>query len=187
MQRKVKKVFRALSKKGMTRAFVETGKSEYVYPLITQSVPKKNLKKRYIILPIIICLLIIGILVLNLLLKDKPISQKNSPDFRDRYGMTALHHAVIQAEMDTIKRLIIEGAAIDSKDNYGWTPLHWAVFKQDEKICRHLINSGASIYVSTTRSWFKFPGGITVLEMAKITQNEIIQAILVRGEIKNKQ
>jgi hypothetical protein len=181
MQRRVKKVFKALSKKGMTRAFVETDKKEYVYPLITQNKPKKALKKIYFLLLGMVILLAVGMTAFNLLLKEKPIglvSQKNSLEHQDRYGMTALHHAVTRGDMTTIKNLIEKGAGIDVRDNYGWTPLHWAVFKQDEIICRSLVQTGASTTITTTQSWFKFPAGITAVEMAKITKNKAVQAIL---------
>jgi ankyrin repeat protein len=190
MQRKVKRVFKALSKKGMIRAFVETGKKEYVYPLITQNQTKKALKN--IIFPLLgmVFLLAAGMAVFNLLLKDKPadsvsVSHKNSLDYRDRYGMTALHRAAIRGNIETIKDLIEKGAEINARDNYGWTPLHWAVFKQDEIMCRSLVQSGASIAVTSSRPWFKFPAGITAVEMAKITNNKAVQAILVR-ETKRK-
>ena len=183
MQRRVKRVFKALSKKGMIRAFVETGKKEYVYPLITQGKTKKALTKIYFLLLGMGFLLAAGMTVFNFLLKDKStnpvsVSQKNSMDHQDRYGMTSLHHAVIRGDIEIIKNLIEKGAGINVRDNYGWTPLHWAVFKQDEIICRALVQSGASTTVTTTRSWFKFPAGITVVEMAKITNNKAVQAIL---------
>jgi ankyrin repeat protein len=107
--------------------------------------------------------------------KEKPtesVSQTISLDHQDRYGMTALHHAVIRADMDVIKGLIENGAGINTQDNYGWTPLHWAVFKQDEIICRLLVQIGASTTVTSTQSWFKFPAGITAVEMAKMTKNK---------------
>jgi hypothetical protein len=183
MQRRVKKVFKALSKKGMTRAFIETDKKEYVYPLITQNKPKKALKKKYFLLLGMIFLVVVGMTAFNLLVKDKPtnsvsVSHNNSLEHQDRYGMTPLHHAVIRADMETIKGLIEKGAGINTRDNYGWTPLHWAVFKQDEIICRFLVQTGASTVVTTTQSWFKFPAGITAVEMAKIIKNKAIQAIL---------
>jgi hypothetical protein len=183
MQRRVKKVFKALSKKGMTRAFVEIGKREYVYPLITQGKPKNAIKNIYFLLLGMVILLAVGMTVFNLLLKDKPtnpvsVSQKNFMEHQDRYGMTPLHHAVIRGELETIKGLIEKGAGINVRDNYGWTPLHWAVFKQDEIICRSLVQSGASTTITSTRSWFKFPAGITAVEMARITNNKALQAIL---------
>ena len=183
MKRRVKRVFKALSKKGMVRAFVETGKREYIYPLITQNKPKKALKNIIFLLLGIVLVLAAGMAVSNLLLKDKPtnpvpVSQKNSLDHRDRYGMTPLHHAVIRGDMETIKGLIEKGAGINARDNYGWTPLHWAVFKQDEISCRSLVQSGASTTITSTRPWFKFPAGITAIEMARITNNKALQAIL---------
>jgi hypothetical protein len=186
MQRRVKKVFKALSKKGMTRAFVETDKKEYVYPLITQNKPKKALKNIYFLLLGIVFLVAAGMTAFNLLLKDKPtnlvsVSNKNSLDHQDRYGMTPLHHAVIRGDMETIKNLIEKGAGINVRDNYGWTPLHWTVFKQDEIICRFLVQTGASTTITTTQSWFKFPAGITAVEMAEITKNKAVQEILARG------
>jgi hypothetical protein len=185
MQRRVNRVFKALSKKGMVRAFVETGTREYVYPLIIQGKTKKALTKILFLLLGMVFLLAVGITTIDLLLKDKPtnsvsVSQKNSLDYRDRYGMTPLHYAAMRGDNETIKDLIEKGAEIDARDNYGWTPLHWAVFKQDEIICRSLVQNGASIAVTTSRSWFKFPAGITALELAKITNYKAVQAILTR-------
>jgi len=169
----------------MVRAFVETGKKEYVYPLITRDKPKKALKNIIFLLLGIVLVLAAGMTVSNLLLKDKPtnpvpVSQKNPMEQQDRYGMTPLHHAVLRGDMKTINDLIEKGAGINARDNYGWTPLHWAVFKQDEIICRSLVQSGASAAVTSTRPWFKFPAGITAIEMARITNNNSIQAILAR-------
>jgi ankyrin repeat protein len=167
----------------MVRAFVETGKREYVYPLITQGKTKKALTKIYFLLLGMVFLLAVGITAFKLLLENKPmdtvsVSRKNAMDRQDRYGMTSLHHAVIRGDMETIKNLIEKGAGINARDNYGWTPLHWAVFKQDEIICRFLVQSGASATITTTRPWFKFPAGITVIEMARITNNKAVQEIL---------
>ncbi|UCH92447.1 MAG: ankyrin repeat domain-containing protein [Candidatus Aminicenantes bacterium] len=189
MQRKVEKVFKALSKKGMVRAFIETDKKEYVYPLITRNQPKKTLKKIYLVLLGMVFLLAVGITAFNQLVKEKPtgtVSHRSSLDRQDGYGLTPLHHAVIRADMETIKGLIEKGAGIDIQDNYGWTPLHWAVFKQDEMICRFLVQTGAAKNITTSQSWFKFPAGVTALEMAKITKNKALQAILAPGKIENK-
>jgi hypothetical protein len=40
------------------------------------------------------------------------------------------------------------------------------------------VQSGASTTITTTHAWFKFPAGLTVMEMAKITNNKSLQEIL---------
>lgn len=178
MQRKVKKVFNALSKKGMVRAFIETEKKEYIYPLITSKPLKKTVKKTYIILLGVlgvILLLVVGITLYNQLIKSgitRPVSRGNSLDQQDGDGMTQLHLAVIQADMEAIKALIEKGADINIRDNYGWTPLHWAIFKGDEAIRGFLVEKGASLTVQTTRKWFKYPAGLTAVEMEKIIKRK---------------
>ena len=42
-------------------------------------------------------------------------------------GVTALHQAVIDGKLDTIKLLLDKGADINAQDYEGWTPLHAAV------------------------------------------------------------
>ena len=174
MQRKVKKVFNALSKKGMVRAFIETEKKEYIYPLITSKPPKKTVKKTYIILLGVlgvILLSVVGITLYNQFIKSditRPVSRGNALNQQDGDGMTQVHHAVIQADMETIKALIEKGADINIRDNYGWTPLHWAIFKRDEVIRRFLVQKGASMTIQTTRKWFKYPKGLTAVEMKKM-------------------
>jgi hypothetical protein len=177
MQRRVKKVFKALSKKGMVRAFIETEKKEYIYPQITSRGPKKTVKRTYIILLGvlgIIFLLVVGIMFYNQLIKSnitKPVSPGDLPDRQDIDGMTRVHHAVIGSDLETLKVLIEKGADINIRDNYGWTPLHWAVFKGDEAIRGFLVQKGALVTIKTTRKWFKYPAGLTALEMEKIVRS----------------
>jgi hypothetical protein len=174
MQRKVKKVFNALSKKGMVRAFIETEKKEYIYPLITSKAPKKTVRKTYIIMMGVlgvILLLVVGITLYNQLTNSditNRVSPGNSLNQQDGDGMTQLHYAVIQVDMEAIKALIEKGADINIRDNYGWTPLHWAIFKRDEVIRRFLVQKGASETIQTTRKWFKYPAGLTTVEMEKM-------------------
>jgi ankyrin repeat protein len=175
MQRKVKKVFNALSKKGMVRAFIETEKKEYIYPLITSKAPKKPIRKTYITLLGVIILSVVGITLYNQLIKSdvtQPVSPVNSLNQQDGDGMTQLHHAVIQSDMEAVKALIEKGADINIRDNYGWTPLHWAVFKGDEAIRGFLVQKGASVTIKTTRKWFKYPAGLTAVEMEKIVRSK---------------
>lgn len=160
----------------MVRAFIETEKKEYIYPLITSKEPKKPIKKTYIILLGVlgvILLLAVGITLYNQLIKSdvtQPVSPGNSMDQQDGDGMTQVHHAVIQADIETIKALIEKGADMNIRDNYGWTPLHWAIFKGDEAIRGFLVQKGASVTIQTTRKWFKYPAGLTAVEMEKIVR-----------------
>jgi len=171
MQRRVKKVFGALSKKGMVRAFIETEKKEYIYPLITSRGPEKTVKRTYIILLGVlgvIFLSVVGIMFYNQLIKSdvtQSVSRGNTLDQQDVDGMTRVHHAVIGSDLETLKVLIDKGADLNIRDNYGWTPLHWAVFKGDEIIRGFLVQKGALVTIRTTRKWFKYPAGLTALEM----------------------
>lgn len=179
MQRTVTKVINALRKKGMTRAFIEIDDNEYIYPQINDK--KKMLRRRCLAVLIMAAVLTAGIILIFPSLKsalDMAGKKKDEINRVDTYGMSVLHHAVIRSDIDEVKRSITAGARVNIRDDYGWTPLHWAVFTQNSGICRYLLLKNASIEIRTRKEWFKFPAGITPVEMARIVDAPGIRAAL---------
>lgn len=74
-------------------------------------------------------------------------------DWRDRYGHTALHHAVMWNEMFCIKRLIERGAKLDVEDKYGNTPVHEAASYGYIGVLIYLANEGARLDKANKNGW----------------------------------
>ena len=54
-------------------------------------------------------------------------SIKQNMNRKNEHGETPLHRACMNAEdIEQIKKLISEGAEVNTSDNEGWTPLHAA-------------------------------------------------------------
>lgn len=179
MQRKVAKVIKALRKRGMTRAYIEIENKEFIYPPISSK--RKVIRKGYLTGLALVILLLAGFFLFNTFFKPglkETVYQNKKVNQRDTYGMSTLHHAVVSADLDQVKRLIRMGARVNIQDNFGWTPLHWAVFIKNSDICHYLVSENASITIQTKKKWFKYPAGKTPLEMARIVDDPAVLAIL---------
>lgn len=179
MRRKVKKVIRALRKKGMTQAFIAIGDKEFIYPPVKDK--RKILRTGYVIGLIAAILLLTGYLLFNPLLKSTlktPGDKNDNINRKDTYGMSKLHLAVIYSDLEQVKQLTGIGARINIRDDYGWTPLHWAVFIKNRDICRFLLQEKASLSIKTKRKWFKYPAGIIPVEIARINGDPAILTLL---------
>ncbi|KAL5010444.1 hypothetical protein ScPMuIL_012749 [Solemya velum] len=60
-------------------------------------------------------------------------------------GLTALHQACIDDNLDMIEFLVERNADIDVCDNEGWTPLHATASCGFTEIARYLIEEGANV------------------------------------------
>ncbi|XP_053305643.1 protein phosphatase 1 regulatory subunit 12A-like isoform X2 [Spea bombifrons] len=60
-------------------------------------------------------------------------------------GLTALHQACIDENMDMVQFLVENGAMVNQPDNEGWTPLHAAASCGFVSIAQYLISKGASV------------------------------------------
>ncbi|XP_072889827.1 protein phosphatase 1 regulatory subunit 12C-like isoform X2 [Hemitrygon akajei] len=60
-------------------------------------------------------------------------------------GISALHQACIDENLEMVEFLLTQNANIDQSDNEGWTPLHVAVSCGYSEIVECLINHGANI------------------------------------------
>ncbi|XP_062994583.1 protein phosphatase 1 regulatory subunit 12C isoform X2 [Elgaria multicarinata webbii] len=60
-------------------------------------------------------------------------------------GISALHQACIDENMEVVEFLVANGADVNQADNEGWTPLHVAASCGYMEIAQYLLDHGASI------------------------------------------
>ncbi|CAO2627287.1 Protein phosphatase 1 regulatory subunit 12C [Lemmus lemmus] len=60
-------------------------------------------------------------------------------------GISALHQACIDENLEVVHFLVEQGAAVNQADNEGWTPLHVAASCGYLDIARYLLSHGANI------------------------------------------
>ncbi|MEM1282893.1 MAG: ankyrin repeat domain-containing protein [Chlamydiota bacterium] len=59
------------------------------------------------------------------------------------YGLSELHHAILNREYDKFKALLIGQKNINIGDNFGNTPLHYAAWQRDPVFIEELLKFGA--------------------------------------------
>ncbi len=90
-------------------------------------------------------------------------------------GMTALHWATYQDDLEMVQLLLRSGATVKAANRYGVTPLSLACTNGNSAIVEMLLESGAD--PNTT-----LPGGETVLmTAARVGSLPAVQALLSRG------
>lgn len=73
------------------------------------------------------------------------VAPDESVNVADEYGMTALHRAARDGNLDGVKRLLANGAKIDACSNKQWTALHLAAWHGKLDAANALIDAGADI------------------------------------------
>jgi len=72
----------------------------------------------------------------------KRVLRAESPNERDPYHQTVLHHACgVSANVEIAKLLIRKKADVNAQDRNGWTPLHCAASERQLQICEMLLHS----------------------------------------------
>ena len=80
----------------------------------------------------------------NLNIISLELSKGVSPNQLDEEnGLSPLHYAVANNQIEAIKLLINSGANVNLKSREKWTPLHWAALLDRPEAAELLINSGA--------------------------------------------
>ncbi|XP_017548471.1 protein phosphatase 1 regulatory subunit 12C [Pygocentrus nattereri] len=73
------------------------------------------------------------------------VSGANVVNCANADGITALHQACIDGNMDVVSFLLSQGANVNQVDNEGWTPLHVAASCGNREITEYLLKQGASL------------------------------------------
>lgn len=75
-----------------------------------------------------------------------------SPDLQDENGLTPLHYATTNEQLDMVQLLLGHDANPDMQDNDGYTPLHWAAYSGFLDIVKELVRYGADPDVKNDES-----------------------------------
>ncbi|XP_034703760.1 serine/threonine-protein phosphatase 6 regulatory ankyrin repeat subunit A-like [Vitis riparia] len=98
-----------------------------------------------------------------------------SINYRDQYGLTALHVAAIKGHKDVALLLIGSGLGLECQDSEGHAPLHLAVEGGSMETVEVLVDEGANINARSKR-------GATPLYMANaLGYHDIAQFLVNRG------
>jgi len=90
----------------------------------------------------------------------------------------SLHMAVLQGDLEAVRRGIAAGADLNEKDAYGSTPLMVAVTFDRTAVARALIDAGADLGITNN------DGGTPLHAAAFLCRVEIVQALLDAGADK---
>jgi ankyrin repeat protein len=66
-------------------------------------------------------------------------------NFRNRSGLTALHHAVVHNRLETAQELVKREADVNIKDDRGKTALYYSILRKNESIAKFLLNHSSII------------------------------------------
>ncbi|KTD46250.1 ankyrin repeat domain-containing protein [Legionella quateirensis] len=91
---------------------------------------------------------------------------------RNRNNSCALHKAVLNSNLSTIKLLLKKGAGIDTKGYLGITSLQYTVVRRQIDVMNYLLNKGADIKS-------RKENGTNVFDHARIFQPDLIQRFLL--------
>lgn len=75
------------------------------------------------------------------------------PQKMKRGGLTALHFAVREGDLETVKVLVEAGADVNQVSEFGWTPLLTATQNRYYELGRYLLENGANPNVANEGGW----------------------------------
>lgn len=99
------------------------------------------------------------------ILDDRVYNELAAVDIVDSNGITPLHTAAYNGNINIARLLIDSDVNVNAADENGVTPLHVATHNGHVKLCRLLINRGANIDAAITKD------GKTVLHVAAFLGN----------------
>ncbi|VGO22498.1 ankyrin repeat domain-containing protein [Pontiella sulfatireligans] len=104
-----------------------------------------------------------------------------NPDFADRAGETALHHAAKADNLAAAQALIAAGADATRVSMQGWTPLHEAAMNGSLLVAAVLLKSGVDVDIANQRS-------VTPLGCAVYNDDKVmVDFLLGQGADVNKR
>ncbi|GJY07305.1 ankyrin repeat-containing protein [Tanacetum coccineum] len=112
----------------------------------------------------------------DIMLLESLLEKDASVDFKDQYGLTAIHIAAIKGYKDVVMLLVEFGSSLECIDAEGRTPLHMAVVGGCKDTVEVLINRGANVNVQCNR-------GATPLRVAQTMGHATITQFLLNEAI----
>jgi ankyrin repeat protein len=100
------------------------------------------------------------------------------PAGTDSTGMTALHMAVRNRNVDTVRMLLEAGVPVNHAESYGYTALHEAASLRHLEIVQLLLDAGADRTSKTKQSDSGIPAGSTPHDIAKLRRTKELAALL---------
>ena len=73
------------------------------------------------------------------------VESKAGVNNKDKEGLTPLHFAVQQGNLELVRYLVESAAGVNNRDNEGLTPLHFAVQQGNLEVERYLVESKADV------------------------------------------
>ncbi|KAJ1401168.1 PapD-like superfamily [Sesbania bispinosa] len=100
-----------------------------------------------------------------------------SVNYRDQYGLTALHAAAFKGHKDVVLMLSKAGFDLECQDDEGHVPLHMAVESGDIETVQVFVNKGINLNAMNKR-------GATPLYMARVWgYDDICELLISRGAL----
>ncbi len=93
------------------------------------------------------------ILSILLLVLGTGVQAQTAPSTTDIAGYDGLHQAAHEGDVQTIRRLVAEGADLDARDGSGRTPIHVAAFASNDDALRALAEAGADMNALENRAY----------------------------------
>lgn len=113
----------------------------------------------------------------DLQLLETLLEKAATTNFRDQYGLTALHMAAIKGNKDALMIVAEFGADLECQDGEGHTPLHMAVEGGCAQTVEVLLNRGANVNARNKK-------GATPLSISKyLGYEEITQLLVDEGSV----
>jgi ankyrin repeat protein len=85
--------------------------------------------------------------------REKANQVAPQPQKMKRGGLTALHFAVREMDMDSVKALVEAGADVNQVSEFGWTPLLTATQNRSYQIGAYLLERGADPNIANEGGW----------------------------------